>query len=351
MLFDLGARRFYLFGLVLYPQDFIYLTRSCCDLGHTGSVSCSRRWPGGCGVAGACPQTVYTEIFMAVERWFGRRPQARICLDSSPWTLERLARKSGKQAVWIAIGLWTGFTFVGYFHAHPDPGPGGAAPVARARGLLDAVLRICHLWQCRLHARAGLQGLHVLGARFQSAMFDKDTLIISYDVERGEPRGGQVGRRRRNACGGRATASTASCACRSAHGIDIRNGLQYECIGCAACIDVCNGVMDKVGYPRGLIRYDTQNGIAQHLSAGSVGAAFRPRVLIYGSVLVLFCGAGGQPGSAPQRADVVRDRATLAARSRMATSREPLPPAVDERQRAACSVSSVTAQGPAQPRP
>ncbi|MFO1227652.1 cytochrome c oxidase accessory protein CcoG [Roseateles sp.] len=314
VLFDLGARRFYLFGLVLYPQDFVYLTVllliSAYGLFLFTAVA-GRLW---CGYA--CPQTVYTEIFMAVERWFEGDRNARIRLDSSPWTLNKLARKSGKQAVWIAIGLWTGFTFVGYFTPiltlghevlHLSLGPWesfwllfyGFATYGNAGYMREQVCK----YMCPY-------------ARFQSAMFDKDTLIISYDVERGEPRGAKrekKGETRAEGVGDCVDCKLCVQVCPT--GIDIRNGLQYECIGCAACIDVCNGVMDKVGYPRGLIRYDTQNGIAQHLSAGQRWRrVFRPRVLIYGSVLVLIFAAlvASLALRHSFRADVVRDRATLA---------------------------------------
>jgi cytochrome c oxidase accessory protein FixG len=152
-------------------------------------------------------------------------------------------------------------------------------------------------------------------ARFQSAMFDKDTLIVSYDTERGEPRGTR----------GRSTDLKAAklghcidcnlCVQVCPTGIDIRKGLQYECIGCAACIDVCNGVMDKMQYPRGLIRYDTQNGLAQHLSRGQEWKrVLRPRVIVYGTILVVVSAAllASLALRTPFKVDVVRDRASLA---------------------------------------
>jgi cytochrome c oxidase accessory protein FixG len=314
VLFDLGARRFYLFGLVLYPQDFVYLTVllmiSAYGLFLFTAVA-GRLW---CGFA--CPQTVYTEIFMAVERWFEGDRMARIRLDSSPWTLNKLARKSGKQAAWIAIGLWTGFTFVGYF-----------TPIhTLGREVLNLGLGPWEtFWMLfygfATYGNAGYMREQVCKymcpyARFQSAMFDKDTLIISYDVERGEPRGAKREKKgEARAAGVGDCVDCKLCVQVCPTGIDIRKGLQYECIGCAACIDVCNGVMDKVGYPRGLIRYDTQNGIAQHLSAAQRWRrVFRPRVIIYGSVLLLIFAALVVSLAMRHsfRADVVRDRATLA---------------------------------------
>jgi len=155
-------------------------------------------------------------------------------------------------------------------------------------------------------------------ARFQSAMFDKDTLIITYDAERGEPRG-------KHRAQGRKTDLKAAnlghcidcglCVQVCPTGIDIRQGLQYECIGCAACADVCDGVMDKMQFPRGLVRYDTQNGLAQHLtSAQHWKRVLRPRVLVYSSILLVLVIAfvASLALRIPFRVDVVRDRASLA---------------------------------------
>jgi cytochrome c oxidase accessory protein FixG len=152
-------------------------------------------------------------------------------------------------------------------------------------------------------------------ARFQSAMFDKDTLIISYDTERGEPRGSRGRKADPKKLGLGECIDCTLCVQVCPTGIDIRKGLQYECIGCAACIDVCNGVMDKMGYPRGLIRYDTQNGLAQHLSrTQKLARMFRPRVLIYTAILVLIIvGLLVSLGLRTTfKVDVVRDRASLA---------------------------------------
>jgi cytochrome c oxidase accessory protein FixG len=152
-------------------------------------------------------------------------------------------------------------------------------------------------------------------ARFQSAMFDKDTLIISYDAERGEPRGSRSKKTDAKAAGLGSCIDCTLCVQVCPTGIDIRQGLQYECIGCAACIDVCDEVMDKMSYPRGLIRYDTENGLAQHLTATQkLRRMFRPRVMIYSSVLVVLCGAllTSLLMRSPVKLDVVRDRGVMA---------------------------------------
>ena len=313
VLFDLASRRFYLGGMVLHPQDFIYLTGllivSAYGLFLFTAVA-GRLW---CGYA--CPQTVYTEMFMWIERRVEGDRMARIRLDAAPWRAGKLLKRGGKHALWITLALWTGFTFVGYFTPIKtlwaesftlNFGPWewfwvlfyGLATYGNAGFLREQVCK----YMCPY-------------ARFQGAMFDRDTLIVSYDAERGDPRGTR----------GRATDLKAAKLghCIDCHlcvqvcptGIDIRNGLQNECIGCAACIDVCDSVMDKMQYPRGLIRYDTQNGLAQHLTrAQRWRRVLRPRVLIYGSVLALICGALviSLALRTPFKVDVVRDRAALA---------------------------------------
>jgi cytochrome c oxidase accessory protein FixG len=290
LLFDLAARRFYIFGLVLYPQDFIYLTAlllvSAYALFFFTAVA-GRLW---CGYA--CPQTVYTEIFMWVEQKFEGERHARIKLDAAPWSFNKLWRKGGKQLSWIAIGLWTGFSFVGYFTPIRELGR-----EVLSLGLGPWEWFWVLFYGFATYGNAGYMREQVCKymcpyARFQSAMFDKDTLIISYDAERGEPRGSRSKKADPAALGLGACIDCTLCVQVCPTGIDIRKGLQYECIGCAACIDVCNDVMDKMSYARGLIRYDTQNGLAQHLGRGERWRrVLRPRVLIYGTILLLLSGA------------------------------------------------------------
>ena len=313
VLFDLEARRFYLGALVLYPQDFIYLTGLLIVSAYAlflFTTVAGRLW---CGFA--CPQTVYTEIFMWVERHIEGDRMKRIKLDAAPWGLNKLSRKAAKQAVWVAIGLWTGFTFVGYF----TPIHSLAASVV-SLGLGPWETFWVLFYGFATYGNAGWMREQVCKymcpyARFQSVMFDKDTLVISYDAERGEPRGT---RGRKTDLGAAKLGHCIDCnlcvqVCPT--GIDIRNGLQYECIGCAACIDVCNGVMDKMQYPRGLIRYDTQNGMQRHLGRSEVlRRVLRPRVLVYTAVLVLISSAllASLWLRAPFKVDVIRDRGALA---------------------------------------
>jgi cytochrome c oxidase accessory protein FixG len=313
VLFDLGARRFYIFGLVLYPQDFIYLTATLIISAYAlflFTAVAGRLW---CGYA--CPQTVYTEIFMWVERKFEGDRNARMKLDSGPWTFGRLWRKGGKQLVWVAIGLWTGITFVGYF-----------TPI---RELLGSIASFgLGPWETfwtlfygfATYGNAGYMREQVCKymcpyARFQSAMFDKDTLIISYDKARGDPRGTRSRKVDPKAQGLGDCIDCGLCVQVCPTGIDIRNGLQYECIGCAACIDVCDGVMDKMKYPRGLVRYVTQNGLDQQLEPAAMWKrVFRPRVLVYTAILIVVLAvlAASVAMRSPFRVDIVRDRASLA---------------------------------------
>ena len=323
VLFDLGARRFYIFDLVLYPQDFIYLTGLLIVSAYAlflFTTVAGRLW---CGYA--CPQTVYTEIFMWVERRIEGDRMRRMKLDKAPWGPEKLLRKGGKQLVWIAIGLWTGFSFVGYFTPIREL---GASALGLALGPWETFWVL--FYGFATYGNAGWMREQVCKymcpyARFQSVMFDKDTLVVTYDQQRGEPRGGVRTKRSQDVRSAAASVDVGAtkqgdcidcglCVQVCPTGIDIRQGLQYECIGCTACIDVCNGVMDKMQYPRGLIRYDTQNGLQQHLSRSEVlKRVLRPRVLGYTAVLLLV--SAGLMFSlltrAPFRVDVVRDRGTL----------------------------------------
>ncbi len=313
VLFDLEARRFYIFNLVLYPQDFIYLTGilviSALSLFLFTAVA-GRLW---CGYA--CPQTVYTEIFLWIEKTFEGDRSARMRRDAQPWSLDKLWRKGGKQAVWIALALWTGFTFVGYFTPIKvlalqvmqfDLGPWewfwvlfyGLATYGNAGFLREQVcLHMCPY------------------ARFQSAMFDHDTLVVTYDEARGEPRGARSRKAEPALLNLGACVDCTLCVQVCPTGIDIRKGLQYECIGCGACADVCDTVMDKMGYARGLIKYSTQNAMAQSWGKSNiVRRILRPRVLIYTAILgiVIVGMLVSLSLRKPFKVDVVRDRGAQA---------------------------------------
>ncbi len=313
VMFDVTARRYYIFGLVLYPQDFIYLTGllviSALSLFLFTAVA-GRLW---CGYA--CPQTVYTEIFLWIERKTEGDRAARMRRDAQGWSLDKIGRKSLKQALWVAWALWTGFTFVGYF-----------VPI---RGLGAALVNMSlapweffwvFFYSLATYGNAGFLREQVCKymcpyARFQSAMFDKDTLIVTYDEHRGEPRGSRSRKADVAQLGLGACVDCDLCVQVCPTGIDIRKGLQYECIGCGACADVCDTVMDKMGYARGLVKYSTQNAVRLGWSKRQIVAhVLRPRVLVYTGILatVTLAMLVSLSLRIPFKVDVVRDRAIMA---------------------------------------
>ena len=312
VLFDLAARKFYIFGIVLWPQDFIYLAALliiCAYSLFLFTAIFGRVW---CGFA--CPQTVYTEIFMWFERKIEGDRSTRMRLDRQPISLQKFSRKTAKHLVWISFALWTGYTFVGYF-----------TPI---RVLSEEIITLSlgpweWFWVLfygfATYGNAGWMREQVCKymcpyARFQSAMFDKDSLIITYDKERGEPRGA---RNKSEAAAKQSLGDCIDCSmcvqvCPT--GIDIRNGLQYECIGCGACVDACNRVMDKIGSPRGLVRFWTDHAMKYRwTSAQILRHAFRPRVLIYSTILVVIVVVffGTLFTRTPLKMDVIRDRGSL----------------------------------------
>jgi polyferredoxin len=359
VLFDLPARKFYVFWLNFWPQDFVFLAMLLIIAGMAlffFTALAGRLW---CGYA--CPQTVWTEVFIWIERWCEGDRSKRIKFDNSPWTADKIRRRGGKHVLWLVFALWTGFTFVGFF-----------TPI---RELADRLVPFAWsgwetfwvlFYSLATWGNAGVLREQVCKymcpyARFQSAMFDRNTLIIAYDPMRGEPRGSRkkglssvlervrglleksvaydyVFRSARhhtaadNAIAARGNTSILDpsldadplpkfapeelgdcidctiCVQVCPTGIDIRNGLQYECIACGACIDACDQVMDKVGYPRGLIRYATQNAID-----GKPTRVLRPRIVVYGLLLLaLLIGWGwGVTHRNPLIVDVLRDRNAL----------------------------------------
>jgi len=312
VLFDLEARRFFVFGLVLVPQDLVYLAAllviAALGLFFFTAVA-GRLW---CGYA--CPQTVYTEIFLWVERRLEGDRTARMRLDQGPWTGAKLARKGGKQAVWLAFSAVTGFTFVSYF-----------TPARTLAGEAGSLGFSAWEWFWVLfyglatYGNAGFLREQVCKymcpyARFQSTLLDKDSMVIAYDTRRGDPRGSRSRKADPAALNLGSCIDCTLCVQVCPTGIDIRNGLQNECIGCAACIDVCDDVMDKMNYPRGLIRYATENGVAQGLSRAQMQRrVLRPRVLAYGSLLAVAAGSfvWSLASRPPLMLDVLKDRSSL----------------------------------------
>lgn len=313
VLFDLEVRRFYIFSLVLYPQDFIYLTGllviSALSLFLFTAVA-GRLW---CGFA--CPQTVYTEIFLWIEKKVEGDRSARLRLDAASMSASKFGKRVLKQVLWIAFALWTGFTFVGYFTPIRE-----LAALSLAASLGPWQTFWVFFYGFATYGNAGFLREQVCKymcpyARFQSAMFDKDTMIVTYDEKRGEPRGPRSKKADPVALGLGSCVDCTLCVQVCPTGIDIRKGLQYECIGCAACVDVCDDVMDKVGYPRGLIKFSTQHGMEQGWDTKQMlRRAMRPRVLVYSAILLAITAAVGVSLylRTPLRVDVMRDRGSLA---------------------------------------
>ncbi|HEX2493050.1 MAG TPA: cytochrome c oxidase accessory protein CcoG [Steroidobacter sp.] len=306
VLFDLPARKFYVFGLTFFPQDFFLLTWlliiAALSLFFFTALA-GRLW---CGYA--CPQTVWTEIFVWMERWTEGNRQQRIKLDRSAWNANKILRKTAKQILWIAFALFTGHAFVGYFSdIHTLTHNAFTASLGGWEAFWVLFYGFATYGNAG-HMREQVCKYMCPYARFQAAMFDKHSLIITYDATRGEPRGarGRSVDPRKRGLGDCIDCTLCVQACPT--GIDIREGLQLECIACAACIDACDAVMDKMTYPRGLIRYSTQAAME-----GQRTKALRPRTLIYGGLLLALIVAFG--AAVANRTlielDVIRDRNAL----------------------------------------
>ncbi|HNA82167.1 MAG TPA: cytochrome c oxidase accessory protein CcoG [Thiobacillaceae bacterium] len=312
VLFDLGGRKFYLFDLVLWPQDFVWfaalLIISALGLFLFTAVA-GRLW---CGYA--CPQTVYTQLFTWVERWFEGDHNKQKKLNDSPWNGNKILRRGGKHVAWVLLSLWTGFTFVGYFTPITVLGQEVAAWTLGPWETFWIFFYGFATWGFAGFMREQVCKYMCPYARFQSVMFDQDTLVITYDYRRGESRGQRKKGADYKAHGLGDCVDCGICVQVCPTGIDIRNGLQYMCIGCAACIDACDQVMDKMGYPKGLIRYSTQNAVdGKYEDRDIFKHTMRPRTLFYTVVLLGICAAFVYTLATriPLRADVIRDRLTL----------------------------------------
>jgi len=306
VLLDLPARKFHIFGLTLWPQDFIYLVFLLIIAGLAlffFTALAGRIW---CGYA--CPQTVWTDVFLWMERKVEGDRMKQQKLDAMPMSARKLRIKATKHALWILFSIWTGFTFVGYFTPITEL---GARLMQFNLGPWESFWVV--FYGFATYGNAGYMREQVCKymcpyARFQSAMFDKDTLIISYLPERGEPRGS-----RKRGADPRALElgdciDCTLCVQVCPTGIDIRNGLQYECIACSACIDACDDVMDKMGYEKGLIKYTTE-----HAMTGGKTHILRPRMVVYAVLLLVVMGifAYSLGTRTSLGLDVIRDRNRL----------------------------------------
>ena len=309
VLFDLPARKFHIFSVTFWPQDFIFLTLllilAALSLFFFTALA-GRLW---CGYA--CPQTVWTEVFIWMERLCEGDRNQQLKLDKQAWNLRKFRIKFSKHTLRVVFALFTGYTFVGYF-----------TPI---RELTGAVMTLSTspwetfwilFYSFATWGNAGKLREQVCiymcpYARFQSAMFDKDTLIIAYDEKRGEQRGGRKKTATKEEYQAEGLGDCIDCK-QCVHvcptGIDIRDGLQYACIACAACIDVCDDIMDKMGYDRGLIRYTTENK-----DEGKESHLIRGRTIFYAFVLTLVLGVFiiGMLMRVPLELDIIKDRNRL----------------------------------------
>jgi cytochrome c oxidase accessory protein FixG len=256
--FDLDGGRFFLFDAVLFPPDLIHLTGLLVFsalLLFCATAVAGRVW---CGFA--CPQTVYTAMFMGIERWTEGDRLARLRLDAAPWGLAKIARRGSRQALWLALSLWTGFSLVAWFTPPQDL---AAAVASGTTGPWETFW--CLFYAGATYVHAGLLREKVCQhacpyGRFQGAMLDRETWVVGYDRGRGEPRGARPRGSVASARGQGDCVDCTLCVQVCPVGIDIRDGLQAACISCGLCIDACNGVMDKLGAPRGLLRFGSFQG-------------------------------------------------------------------------------------------
>jgi len=308
--FNFPERQFFVFAATFWPQDLVLL--SCllilCAFGlFFVTVFGGRVW---CGFT--CPQTVWTQIFMWAERLTEGDRNARIKLDKAPMTPTKFRKKIAKHGLWFAVAWATGFTFVAYFI------PARELVIDHWTGQASVAAYVwIGLFTAATYVNAGFMRekvcIHMCPyARFQSVMFDKDTLNVAYDIARGEPRGGRKrGQPTETSQGDCIDCGLCVQVCPT--GIDIRDGLQYECIQCALCIDACDSVMDKMGYASGLVRYATE----RELSGGRTHW-LRPRLLGYGAAMLLMCAAFGYALThrSPIDVKIARDRGALFTESR-----------------------------------
>jgi cytochrome c oxidase accessory protein FixG len=306
LLLDLPARKFHIFFITLWPQDFIYLAVLLIISGLTlffVTALAGRVW---CGYA--CPQTVWTEAFTWIERKVEGDRMRQQKLDAQPMNVHKFRIKATKHLLWAAFAGWTGYTFVGYFTPIIEL---GQRTLTFDLGPWETFWVI--FYGFATYGNAGWMREQVCKymcpyARFQGAMFDRDTLIVSYIEARGEPRGSRKRSADPETLGLGDCIDCTICVQVCPTGIDIRDGLQYECIACSACIDACDDVMEKMGYEKGLIKYTTENSME-----GKQTHIVRPRIVVYALILAGIMGLFAYSFSTRVALglDVIRDRNQL----------------------------------------
>lgn len=305
--FDLPARKFHLFGITFWPQDFVLLSIALiiCAYGlFFITTMFGRVW---CGYT--CPQTAWTFIFMWIEEKVEGSRTQRMKLDKAKNSSEKVLKKGLKHLLWLLVAFGTGLTFVGYFYPIRE-----LVPDLLTLSIVDGwTIFWIAFFTVATYLNAGWMREQVClymcpYARFQSVMFDPNTLIVSYDAQRGDPRGSRKRKADPKEMGLGDCIDCNMCVQVCPTGIDIRDGLQYECIGCALCIDACDSIMDKMNYDKGLISYTTE----KHL-LGKPEHIIRPKSVAYATLLLLMSGAFMYNilTRIPLELDVIKDRGAL----------------------------------------
>lgn len=307
VLIDVARGRMFLFYWEFWPQEVVFVTGLLC-LAALGlfliTALLGRVW---CGYA--CPQTIWTDLFIYVERAFEGDRAARIRMDKSPWSFDKAWRKTGKHAVWLSIAAATGGAWIFYFHD---------APTLMAQLFVGEAPLVAYAFLGILtfttYSLAGLMREQVCTymcpwPRIQAALIDEQTLSVTYRTDRGEPRGAHKKGQPWDGRGDCVDCNQCVAACPM--GIDIRDGMQLECINCALCIDACDDVMVKVGRPKGLIAYDTDLNVERRKKGESARFQFiRSRTILYAAVLSVIAGLMliGLSARSDLEVNVLRDR-------------------------------------------
>ncbi len=285
VLADFAGARFYFFGLEIWPQEVYYIT-GLLIIAALGlfmvTALFGRVW---CGYT--CPQTVWTDLFLVVERMFEGDRNARMKLDKSPMSFNKAWRKTGKHIVWLLVSFMTGGAFILYWHDAPTLARDFFAGRAEMTAYVFAALLTGTTYALAGTMREQVCTYLCPWPRIQSAMIDKETLTVTYRSDRGDPRGAH---KKGDTWEGRGDCiDCKQCVVACPMGIDIRNGPQLECIACALCIDACDVVMKKIGRPTGLIAYDTDENVVRRWAKQKT-MRFNPvraRVMLYGGVLAI----------------------------------------------------------------
>jgi len=287
VLVDLAHERFYFFFIELWPQEVYYIT-GLLVLAAVGLFLVTslfgRLW---CGYA--CPQTVWTDLFIYIENLIEGDRSARIRLAAEPWTMRKVAKRVAKHTIWILVAIATGGAWIFYFADAPT-----LARELAMSGASIAAYGAIALLAFTTYALGGLMREQVCTymcpwPRIQGAMTDNEALAVTYRSDRGEPRGPH--KKGQSWEGHGSCIDCRQCVAACPMGIDIRDGLQLECINCGLCIDACDEVMDKVGLARGLIAYDTGANVQRRLGGALARFRFiRPRTILYAAVMLIVAG-------------------------------------------------------------